>query len=81
MVKLAIDFEFTSRTWWENGGQELWDAICESFDGSGVLVDDSLAASWIAQAEQIEGWDEGTEYAPHPVRGAAVEDDDPELQL
>jgi hypothetical protein len=43
MVKLAIDFEFTSRTWWESGGQEMWDAVCEGFDGSGVLMDPSLA--------------------------------------
>ena len=79
MVRLVIDFEFTSRTWWEAGGQELWDAIAESFDGSGVLVDPDLARSWLGQASAIPGWDEGTEYAPHPVRTAAVEEDDPEL--
>ena len=79
MVKLAIDFEFVSRTWWENGGQELWDAVCEGFDGSGVLIDQSLAQSWLVQASQIEGWDEGTEYAPHPVRTSAVNEDDPDL--
>lgn len=81
MVKLAIDFEFTSRTWWERGGQELWDAVCEGFDGSGVLMDESLAASWLEQASRIEGWDEGSEYAPHPVRSQALDDDDPDLQL
>ena len=79
MVKLAIDFEFTSRTWWNSGGQELWDALCEAFDGSGVMVDPHLAESWLVQAQAIDGWDEGTEYAPHPVRTAAVNEDDPEL--
>jgi len=34
--KLSIDFEFSSRAWWENGGQQLWDAVTEGFDGSGV---------------------------------------------
>ncbi len=79
MVKLAIDFEFPSRIWWENGGQEMWDAVCEGFDGSGVLLDASLANSWLAQAGEIEGWDEGTEYSPHPVRLDSVNEDDPDL--
>ncbi len=79
MVRLVIDFEFTSRTWWERGGQELWDAICEGFDGAGVLVDADLATSWLRQAGGIEGWDEGTEYAPHPVRAHAIEEDQADL--
>ena len=79
MVELAIDFEFTSRTWWESGGQELWDAVCEGFDGSRVLVDRDLAESWLSQARGIEGWADGSEYAPHPVRCAPVDEDDPEL--
>ena len=32
MIRLAIDFENPSRTWWESGGQELWDGIAEAFD-------------------------------------------------
>jgi hypothetical protein len=78
--RLAIDFEFSSRTWWESGGQELWNAVTESFDGSGVIVDDDLAASWLAQASAIAGWDEGPEYAPHPVRASAVDEDDESLR-
>jgi hypothetical protein len=78
MVRLAIDFEFPSRTWWENGGQELWDGIAEAFDGSHVLVDESLAASWLAQAQCIAGWNEGHEYAPHPVRLSAIDPDEEE---
>ncbi|MEM7411790.1 MAG: hypothetical protein AAF430_16285 [Myxococcota bacterium] len=78
MKKLAIDFEFASRTWWENGGQDLWDAVTEGFDGSGVLVDDDLAKSWMAQAASIDGWNDGTEYAPHPVRASEVDEDEAE---
>jgi len=74
--RLAIDFEFSSRTWWENGGQELWEAVTEGFDGSGVVVDDDLAESWLIQARGVPGWDEGPEYAPHPVRIAEVDEDD-----
>jgi hypothetical protein len=77
--KLAIDFEFSSRDWWENGGQELWDAVTEGFDGSKVIVDDDLARSWLERARAIPGWDAGAEYAPHPIRASALEEDDIEL--
>jgi len=77
--RLAIDFEFSSRTWWDSGGQELWDAVTEGFDGSGVVVDDDLADSWVAQARAIPGWDEGAEYAPHPIRVSTVDEDDEAL--
>jgi hypothetical protein len=77
--KLSIDFEFSSRAWWENGGQELWDAVTEGFDGSGVIVDDDLASSWLERARAIPGWDDGADYAPHPIRASALEPDDIEL--
>ena len=32
MVRLAIDFENSSRTWWESGGRALWESITEGFD-------------------------------------------------
>lgn len=76
MKKLAIDFECPSRTWWESGGQDLWDAVAEGFDGSSVLVDDNLADSWLEQARAIPGWAEGHEYAPHPVRADEVDPED-----
>ena len=79
MKKLAIDFEFSSRTWWDCGGQELWDAVTEGFDGSKVIVDDDLAASWLEQARTIPGWDDGAEYAPHPVRASSLADDEIDL--
>jgi hypothetical protein len=79
LKKLAIDFEFGSRVWWESGGQQLWDAVTEGFDGSGVLVDDDLAESWMLQARSIEGWDDGSDYAPHPIRLEDVNEDDVDL--
>jgi hypothetical protein len=79
MVRLSIDFEFPSRAWWENGGQDLWDGIAEGFDGSYVVLDPSLAESWLAQARDIPGWDAGSEYAPHPVRLMPLDEDDEEL--
>ena len=79
MVRLAVDFEHPSRTWWDSGGQELWDGICEEFESNAVVVDDSLAESWLVEARQIPGWDGGPEYAPHPIRTETLADDDPEL--
>ena len=76
MVRLAIDFEHASRTWWEKGGQDLWDGITEGFDGSSVVLDDSIAASWLERARQIPGWDGGPEYAPHPVTASTVNEDE-----
>jgi len=76
MVKLQIDFEFPSREWWESGGQDLWDGISDGFDGSSVVVDESVAESWLAAAEQLPGWDGGHEYAPHPVIVAALDEDE-----
>ena len=29
LVRLAVDFEFASRTWWEAGGDDLWQGIAE----------------------------------------------------
>lgn len=79
MKRLSIDFEFASRTWWESGGQELWDAITEAFDPHAVVLDDALAESWLADAQKIPGWDAGPEYAPHPVNAVALAEDDEEL--
>jgi hypothetical protein len=79
MVKLAVDFEFTSRDWWDNGGQELWDAIAEGFDGSSVVLSEDIAESWLAKAEAIPGWEDGPAYAPNPVTLSTLEDDDADL--
>jgi len=78
MIRLATDFEHTSRIWWEAGGQELWDGITEGFDGSKVVVDDDLAKSWLSAASAIKGWNDGPEYAPHPITIHQMEEDEPE---
>lgn len=78
LIRLAIDFEHDSRRWWEAGGQELWDAIREGFDGGSVVLEASLAESWLAEAARIPGWDDGPEHAPHPIRAERLADDEPE---
>jgi len=67
VVRLSIDFEHASRAWWENGGQELWDGITEGFDENKVVLDDDVAASWLEAAHAVPGWNDGPEYAPHPI--------------
>ncbi len=78
MVRLAVDFELSSRTWWEAGGQELWDGITEGFDGSKVVVDDDHPQSTRGAASAIEGWNEGPEDAPHPITQSTLAEDEPE---
>ena len=75
LLRLAIDFEHPGRRWWEGGGQELWDAILETPGESSVVLDEALARSWVAQAEGIEGWNDGPDYAPHPVTVQTVDED------
>lgn len=79
MLRLSVDYEFSSRTWWESGGQELWDALREGFDSGGVLLEEHFAMSWLEQARAIEGWEKGSEHAPHPICVSPIADDDPEL--
>jgi len=74
MIRLSIDFENPSKTWWDQGGRDLWEAITEGFDGNSVVVDDSLAKSWLATASEIPGWEDGPEYAPNPVNVAEVDE-------
>lgn len=76
-VRLAIDFENTSRAWWENGGRELWEGLSEGFDDNSVVVEESVASSWLAEAERLEGWADGPEYAPHPIRLTDADEDVP----
>ena len=76
MLRLSVDFEHPSRTWWEGGGQELWDGITGGFEESSIVVEDSLAKSWLEEAARIPGWDGGPDYAPHPVRVLPVAEDE-----
>jgi hypothetical protein len=76
MVRLAIDFENPAPEWWENGGRDLWESIVEGFDNNDALVEESIAKSWMAAAAQIEGWEGGPEFSPHPICLKAVNDDE-----
>jgi hypothetical protein len=76
VIRLSVDFEHPSRTWWENGGQELWDGVVGGFEESKVVLDDDLAASWLARARAIPGWNDGPEYARHPIAATPVAEDE-----
>jgi len=76
LVRLAIDFENPAKIWWENGGRDLWDSIAEGFDNNDVVLEGSLAQSWLAEAQRIPGWSDGPEYAPHPIVLKPVEADE-----
>ena len=52
MVRLAIDFENPAPEWWEAGGRDLWESVVEGFDNNAVLVERSIAVSWLEQAAQ-----------------------------
>jgi hypothetical protein len=76
MMRLAIDFEYPAPEWWANGGQDLWDSITEGFDNNDVVMDKSLAESWLVAAAQIEGWDAGSEHSPHPICVKSIDEDE-----
>lgn len=76
MVRLAVDFENPASDWWEAGGRDLWNSVAEGFDTHDVLLEASVARSWLEQAARIPGWDAGPEYAPHPVRLRELDPDE-----
>lgn len=76
LVRLAIDYENDAPAWWNGGGRELWESIAEDADASSVVVEESIARSWLDQAAALPGWDAGPEYAPHPVAQSIVADDE-----
>ncbi len=76
MVRLAIDFESPSPKWWDGGGRDLWDAILEGFDNNSVVVDRGIAESWLAEAAKLPGWNDGSEYSPHPIRIDEINEDE-----
>jgi hypothetical protein len=46
-------------------------------DAGSVVLDDSVAESWLVQAAALPGWqDTGHEYAPHPIRASAADPED-----
>lgn len=74
-VKLSIDFENPARVWWQSGGTDLWEGITGDADANSVVVEESLASSWITEAEKIPGWSNGPDYAPNPVNRGEVDPD------
>ena len=76
MVRLAIDFDNPGKEWWENGGQDYWDALIEGFDNNDVLLEQSIADSWLSQAASLPGWNGGPEHAPHPIRIKQIDEDE-----
>jgi len=76
LVRLGIDYENPARQWWDAGGREFWESIAESADASHVVVDESIAQSWLEEASKLPGWHDGPEYAPHPVRLSQVDPED-----
>lgn len=75
-VKLAVDYENPARLWWEGGGRELWESIAEAADAGSVVVETSIADSWLAEAARIDGWSDGPDYAPHPIARRDVDPDE-----
>ena len=41
-----------------------------------MILEESLAKSWLIQAREIPGWDDGHDYAPHPVRLSEIDEDE-----
>ena len=77
MIQLAIDYEHSDRTWWEAGGQELWEMLLDEPDAGSVVLDEGVARSWLAQAAALPGWaDTGHAYAPHPIRTSEFDPED-----
>ena len=76
-TRLSIDYEHASRSWWRNGGSELWEGLTGDPEAGQVVLEESIAASWLAQAERIPGWSAGPDFAPHPVVREEVPDDEP----
>ncbi|MCH7866440.1 MAG: MGMT family protein [Myxococcales bacterium] len=76
MIKLAIDFDCPSPSWWDDGGRDLWESILEGFDNNDVLLDKSIAESWLSTAAAVPGWDDGPEHAPHPIRLKEIDEDE-----
>jgi len=76
LIRLSVDYEFPSHSWWDKGGRELWEAIAEGGDAASVVVDADLAQSWLEQARSVPGWADGPDYAPHPIAVSSVEEDE-----
>lgn len=75
-VRLAIDFENPGTEWWNSGGRDLWEALAQGFDENAVVLESSIAESWLSQAAQLPGWEGGPEFSPHPICLRELHDDE-----
>jgi hypothetical protein len=41
-----------------------------------VVVEESIARSWLLEAERIPGWSGGPEYAPSPILLKPIDEDE-----
>ena len=57
----------------------LWEALADASGTAVVVLDKSLADSWLAQARTLPGWNDGPIYAPHPVAESPAEEEDEAL--
>lgn len=81
-MRLAGTLGFRDEPWlvgtdWENGDEDWWDAANTATNAPAVwqaaasadpiVVTADEAEQIIAWAETLPGWDEGPEFAPHPL--------------
>ena len=77
MTRLSIDYEHSDRTWWDAGGRDLWESLLDEPDAGSVILDDTVAVSWLGAAAELPGWEgTGHEYAPHPIRSSEFDPED-----
>lgn len=76
MVRLAVDFENPGTEWWNSGGRDLWEALAQGFEENAVVVEFSIANSWLSQAAQVPGWEGGPEFSPNPICLREINDDE-----
>ena len=76
MVRLGVDYENRAALWWDSGGRDLWESLLEGFDNNEVILDEPVAESVLARCAEIPGWNDGPEYAPHPICVKPIDEDE-----
>jgi hypothetical protein len=41
-----------------------------------VLLERSIAESWLVEAARLSGWEGGPDHSPHPIRLIEVDEDE-----
>lgn len=77
MKRISVDYENNANAWWEDARQQLDQApanvrarlmpLLEPLGPAQIDVADSTAEAIVDWAESLEGWDDGPDYAPHPL--------------